>query len=488
MTEADDADPVTRGGYVLPPPALAGQFAGPADDPDRYELIGAGISGGEGVTWRARYHGDLRAPLPLAVKQLHSPPTAADRRRWVDQAALLRHLRIDHVVHVHEVFFGPPPHEADKGPTQSALVAYLVMEWVDGLTLRELCGSRPASRQTAQERLRHVRQAATALTELASTSRSSGNPSLHRDIKPSNCIVHPERGLVLIDVSTLRLLDDGFDPVGWHTPQYTAPEVRASPHAPRTPAADVYSLGALAAFCLTGQDPLPDYGVLLRAARQADVADAAGLAAHIMTTLDDDPARRPTDLPEWSQRLVDLGRPAPPRWRKLGVAALVVLLLGGIALFRPWEPQSVDPVTPSPAAVLPAGYAGAITAPTNGTDVRQCSYFDGTATVPAGSTLILTMQNLTNGDPERYAEVVFGFDDPARLPRWRGAQYFGQGDQNVGQEYQVQLIAVPVAAVRAWRQTEEGGSGDHLAEAGVVLATVRLYRVAGSGPNNCEGP
>lgn len=75
------------------------RFAGPADDPDRYELVGDGISGGEGTTRRARYHGRLQAPLPLAVKQLRPPPGAApgwpseqDRRLWQDQAELLRHL------------------------------------------------------------------------------------------------------------------------------------------------------------------------------------------------------------------------------------------------------------------------------------------------------------------------------------------------------------------------------------------------------------
>jgi hypothetical protein len=120
-TEGSDHEAVTVGGYVLPPQAHTGRFAGPVDDPDRYELIGEGLVGGEGITWRARYHGGLTAPLPLAVKQLRPHKgtdgtrlSAADRQRWQDQAALLRHLRIEHVVGVHEVFVGPPPHEAGK--------------------------------------------------------------------------------------------------------------------------------------------------------------------------------------------------------------------------------------------------------------------------------------------------------------------------------------------------------------------------------------
>ena len=45
--------------------------------------------------------------------------------------------------------------------------------------------------------------------------------SLHRDAKPTNCIVTGYRGLVLIDVSTVRPLADGFDLAGLHTRAYT---------------------------------------------------------------------------------------------------------------------------------------------------------------------------------------------------------------------------------------------------------------------------
>jgi hypothetical protein len=48
-----------------------GYWVGAADDPDRYELLGDGISGGEGTTFKARYHGEAGEPLIVAVKQLH---------------------------------------------------------------------------------------------------------------------------------------------------------------------------------------------------------------------------------------------------------------------------------------------------------------------------------------------------------------------------------------------------------------------------------
>ena len=509
VDDRDGAPPdetVTRGGYQLPPPPEGGRYAGPVDDPDRYELIGKGRTGGEGTTWQARYHGELASPLPLAVKQLRSPPdTEAARRRWLDQAALLRHVRAEHVVQVHEVFFGPPPHAAGEAEPDAAPAAYLVMEWVDGPTLRELCGGRPASRATVRTLLGHVEQASAALADLASTDRSAGNPSLHRDLKPSNCIVDDRRGLVLIDVSTLRLLDDGFDAAGWHTPQYTAPEVLAAPHRPRTAAADMYSLGALAAFCLTGESPgveADNRAVLERAARRAGVADPGALAAHIMTALDPDPGRRPTDPAAWGHRLVRLGRSTPPRPAVLTAIAAVVLLAGGLVLFRPSGllrgddpadsrqagPAASVSVAASAARPVPPGFAGRIDNPAEGAGVEQCAYLDGTATLPGGWTLILAMRNLSNGEPTRYSQTVFGFDEPAKLSRWRGAQYFGQNNDTVGQEYQVELVAVRLADAVQWRRGDPDEPGDTLAGSGVVLDSVRVDRIAGLVANACEGP
>ncbi|MEU8244573.1 protein kinase [Actinoplanes missouriensis] len=494
MTEEPHEETATRGGYALPPPPASGEFVGPADDPDRYELTGAGISGGEGTTWRARYHGRLHNPLPLAVKQLRPPPGAApgwpseeDRRRWQDQAALLRHVRSDHVVALYEVFAGPPPHSAGKDASDDQQAAYLVMEWVQGPTLSQLCRHKPAGRASVGDRTRWVAQAAAALQDLASATRSAGNPSLHRDIKPSNCIVNDSRGVVLIDVSTLRLVDDGFDAAGFHTPQYTAPEAREAPHRPRTVATEVYALGALAAFCLTGKDPSPGGDLrteLITVARRAEVIDPEALAGHVLAALETDPQRRPADPDAWSRRLCDLSRVLPRRRRRYLAVALPVVLL--VALFlvieQPWRPGARPSTAPSTGPAT-----GIITAPVDGSDVKQCAYFTGTAGVPPGHTLVLAMRNLVNGDPERYAEVVFGWDDPARLTGWRGAQYFGNDDETVGQRYRVELVAVTIDAARAWNDSDDVTGNDLVAE-GTVLDQVDVRRVAGSEANACVGP
>ncbi|GIF67369.1 hypothetical protein Ais01nite_54040 [Asanoa ishikariensis] len=497
MTPPDE--PATRGGYVLPPPVAAGEFVGPPDDLDRYELIGPGIAGGEGVTWRARYHGQLKEPLPLAVKALRPPPgtgddwpTDADRARWQDQAALLRHLHLDHVVRLYEIFSGPAPHPSGAGDDATGRAAYLVMEWVDGPTLHELCADQPAAGSTIEERMAFVGQAATVLRELASTTRAAGNPSLHRDVKPGNCIINGERGLVLVDVSTLRLVDDSFDPVGLHTPAYTAPEVLAAPHLPRMPATDVYSLGALAYFCVTGQDPAPgaaDRGRLEASLRATGVRDAQALTRHIMTTVDPDPARRPADLAEWRRELLTLGRRVRPRRRgPVYLAAAAAALTASITVLNwPTLPRGerAGPTLPTPA-VSTASALGAIVSPRDGANVEQCAHLSGTATPEPGMTLVLAMRNLSNGDPTRYVETVYDWDDPSKLANWRGAQYFGQANDTVGQDYEVQLISVAVDMTRRWTESDDN-TGDALAASGTVVASVRLHRVAGLVPGNCEG-
>jgi hypothetical protein len=330
---------------------------------------------------------------------------------------------------------------------------------------------------------------------VSSATRSAGNPSLHRDLKPSNCIVNQQRGLVLIDISTLRLVDDGFDPVGLHTPQYTAPEALAAPNLSRTAATEAYSLGALAAFCLTGRDPVvsADFQAeLVATARRAGVREPQALAAHVMTALDTDPTRRPTDLAGWSRRLGELGR-VRRRWPAYAAVAVAVALLLGLylAVGSPWA-RDRGLVGQPPASLSPSGSpivggaSGRITEPADGAEVKQCSYFAGTATVPAGVTLVLAMRNLVNGDPARYVEVVFGWDDPARLSRWRGAQYFGNDDETVGQRYRVELVAVAVDAARAWKNSNDPGTG--LVTGGKVLDHVDVRRAAGSVPNACVGP
>ncbi|GLY33593.1 protein kinase [Kineosporia sp. NBRC 101731] len=480
-----------------------GWFAGPPGDPDRYELLGPGLSGGEGDIWRARYRGDLTSPLQVAVKRLRRPanmgddwPTPADLRRWEDLRALLLIMRIDHMVSVLDVFVGPPPHpqhSMQPVPGLRPLVTpYVVMEWVPGPTLADELAGTPATAPTLATRLRYVEQVAAALGALHSRTVSAGNPSLHRDVKPTNCILAPSRGVVLVDIGTMRRVDDGRDLSGRHSPAYTAPEVLADPMATRDPASDLYSLGALAWFCMVGEnppharDPFSPDRARRRAeavARDAGVPDPWAFADHLTRLLAHDPADRPSDPRAWAGQLRALAtaRPARP---SLFLAALVLIPLLSIGLILapllftrraphtgdaprpastsstiestqaagdprggPPRPPRGAPVTPWPGKPVTSREAAFVT-PHNGAGIGRCPDLGGTANLPPGRTLLFSVENLSVGDGIRHVTPIPGWQHPESLSRWKLRPPVGLPFDPLGMQYRLEVIVVPLDRLR----------------------------------------
>ncbi|MFP5023526.1 protein kinase domain-containing protein [Pseudonocardia phyllosphaerae] len=323
-----------------------GLFLGPAEDPDRFELLGPGLPGGEGTTWRARFRGSLASPVPVAVKQLRpsstpdGSPAPADLTRWTDQRHLLQALRHDHLVRVHDLILTSAPHPSgwyDDARGISFTVPCLVMEWVDGTDLRK---EAPSGTTTASRLIRYVTEVANAVASLHSVTRTFGNPMLHRDVKPDNVVVSPGRGAVLVDIGTLRPLDGARDPLGLHSRNYTAPEVLADPCAPRTVACDVYGLGALAYFCLVGTDPPPaddDTAIavvrleLRNATRRLRLRHGRKVVDLVVAALAPDPGDRPSRPSVWADELVQLFAAHHRRQqRALGAAAAIIGATGAL--------------------------------------------------------------------------------------------------------------------------------------------------------------
>src|ERR1019366_343508 len=101
---------------------------------------------------------------------------------------------------------------------------YLVMEFVDGLTIDRYCDEH---RLGVRDRVALMRQVLEALAYV------HGSRALHRDLKPSNILVDSSGNAKLLDFGTARLVDASGDVavtrtgVFAFTPEYASPEQAA---------------------------------------------------------------------------------------------------------------------------------------------------------------------------------------------------------------------------------------------------------------------
>jgi serine/threonine protein kinase len=275
---------------------------GPGTDPDRYVLGSTVGSGAEGILYRgARTSAGI--DLDVAIKMLH--PCFSSRvdewyARCSEQVELGRSLQVPGVVGVREGFLGPLPHPPGRAGTDRSL--YLVMNWVEGESLDEWVRRRPD--RDPLEALKLLLGMAAALDVMHSGQLTGGIPVMHCDVKPANVLV-TTHGTVLVDFGLIRALPDGprFSVVTG-TPGYAAPEVVEA--GVYSPAADRYSVGAVAFFLLTGMDPpITHEPTALRAslAGVPALASQPEVVDHVMAMLDGDPYRRPGDLANWVSQL-----------------------------------------------------------------------------------------------------------------------------------------------------------------------------------------
>lgn len=231
----------TLGGERLPDVELPLDFLEPARSPDHlgclgpFEVTGVVGQGGMGVVLRARDPGLHRfAAVKVLAPVLASNPTA--RQRFLREARAAAAVKHQHVVGIHSIG------EANDLP-------YLVMELVDGISLRqriEHSGPLPVS-----DILRIGHQVAAGLA--AAHERGL----IHRDIKPANILLEKGTKRALItDFGLAKAIDDvgltGTAVVAG-TPQYMSPEqARGATVDHRS---DLFSLGCVLYVMCTGRPP-----------------------------------------------------------------------------------------------------------------------------------------------------------------------------------------------------------------------------------------
>lgn len=166
---------------------------------------------------------------------------------------------------------------------------YLVMEYVEGDTLRSLSRAGKLSRTDVEQ---WIRQMADILEYL----HHRAPPVIHRDIKPSNVLRRPDGSFALVDFGAVRdhlRPDGGSTVVG--TYGYMAPEQFQGRALPGT---DVYAVGATALAALVGAEPetLPHKGLALDVDAAVGSDTPRGLREALKRLLEPDPDKRPSSV------------------------------------------------------------------------------------------------------------------------------------------------------------------------------------------------
>lgn len=203
--------------------------------------------------------------------------------------------------------------------SEEAGVRYLVMEFIEGETLRDhLRKGGPLS----EEELREV---LVQTLEILSDLHVRVPPLIHRDIKPANLVRRPNDDIALVDFGGVRdALREGGGSTVVGTFGYMAPEQL---HGEATPATDLFSLGATLVTLGTGIEPekLPRKGLQMDFSKSLEVSRHFGKVLRWMT--EPDPEDRPSSAVELRDELENrLGKfkpkqkapraprpPAPPR-------------------------------------------------------------------------------------------------------------------------------------------------------------------------------
>lgn len=207
-------------------------------------LIG---KGGMGMVYRAR-HSMLRRPAAVKMIKGKSPSLQVQKRFEVE-AQITSELSSPHTVQVY-----------DYGTTPDGSL-YYVMEYLDGICLNELVrnyGPLP------EGRVIHI------LSQVCGSLAESHQKGLiHRDIKPENIALTVCAGVYdfvkVLDFGLVAIKNDlprsrnGGKIVG--TPAYISPEAIKTPDQ-IDERADLYALGAVAYFCLTGEHVFGDLDVV----------------------------------------------------------------------------------------------------------------------------------------------------------------------------------------------------------------------------------
>ena len=206
---------------------------------NRYKLLERIGSGGMSIVYRAQ---DLSLGRIVAVKVLHDSLTDDEdfSRRFQREAYSAANLSHPNIVTVHDI-------------GQQNGRYYMVMEYVDGRTLKQL-----VRLQNQQGQPMPISRALDLIIQVCAGIGYAHRANLvHCDVKSQNILLTRDDQVKVADFGIARAMSEAtqhtIDAQIWGTPHYFSPEQAAGQ--PATPASDVYSIGVVLFELLTGRLP-----------------------------------------------------------------------------------------------------------------------------------------------------------------------------------------------------------------------------------------
>ena len=285
---------------VLPKDPAVPELVGANLGPYRIlELLGAG---GMGEVFLAERVIPFRMTVAIKILRAGMLNEMARRRFVVEQQALadLHHPNIVRLLDAGETHNGRP---------------YFVMEYIDGATLAEAFRNKPLASDDAGCLLLEIAEAVAFVHKKG---------FLHRDLKPQNVIFDSHGRLRVTDFGVAKIMQADLsltrtgDLLG--TPSYMSPEQASGRREDIGPATDIYGLGAILYFLLTGRPPFLGRNPreTIRQVEQTSLESVQttrpGLDPKMeelcLRCLDKDPAQRPSSAREVASTLRSILGPA----------------------------------------------------------------------------------------------------------------------------------------------------------------------------------
>jgi serine/threonine protein kinase len=300
---------------------------------------------------------ELDRPVALKILADNLVGDATFRDRFEREARLAARLSHPNVVRVFDVG------ESDGRP-------FIVMEYVEGDTLADELGRHgPLPPDRAVE---------LALQICSGLAAAHASGLVHRDVKPRNLLLRPDGVLKIADFGIARAAESTrLTEIGTilGTAAYLAPEQAQGLEA--TPAADLYSVGAVLYELLTGRVPYTATSLVELITKQqagppAPIAEVpASLELAVIRCLEPDPSERPASAGALAVELaadlvptipLERGAPGTPvlhvgsQRRRWGVVVLLALAL--VALYFVVRARNTGAPAPAPPAKVAPIQAG----------------------------------------------------------------------------------------------------------------------------------